>query len=137
MYWRYSIDKSQIKLSVLARQFTMLGERYGVRPSSLAMVLNGDYNLECGSVSRMRAKLRKGRTIQCYIYFTPDNKYSGVRWSFHKEPPSEKQAAAEAKKLKDYECPKLWFTHRPWSGIKYWQLEDQDLAFYLKKSEDE
>ncbi|KIO30622.1 hypothetical protein M407DRAFT_20342 [Tulasnella calospora MUT 4182] len=135
--WMYYIGIDMFDPADLARQFKMLGERHGVRPSSLAIVMRAEYSVQAENCRKMRSKLKKGDQIHCYAYFTPDKLFKSARWSFHANPPSEAEAEAEASAIEDMECGKLCFTNRPWRAIRYYQLEEEDIEVYLRNSGNE
>ncbi|KAG8932133.1 hypothetical protein FRC00_000227 [Tulasnella sp. 408] len=137
IYWAYMLDESQVTATVLARQFKIIGKRYGVRPSSLAMTRYAKYRLQSTHCDPMRSKLQTGNPIHCYVYFDDMAQFQSARWSFHSQPPSEEEAAAEVSVLESFNCPELWAPTRSWAGLPYWQLEDEDFEFYLKNSGDE
>ncbi|KAG8927742.1 hypothetical protein FRC01_006988, partial [Tulasnella sp. 417] len=130
MTWQYRISKADVPPAKLAREFTIIGERYGVRPSSLAMVRVVNHCLSSKSGRKMESAVQTGRPVHCYATFGPDNRFQSARWSFHDNPPTEEEAAAEASEIEALHCPTVW--SEIWSGIPYCQLEDEDIEFHLK-----
>ncbi|KAG9045079.1 hypothetical protein FS837_007068 [Tulasnella sp. UAMH 9824] len=135
--WAYELYEQNVSFAALARQFKIIGERYGVRPSSLAMTRVAFYRADCDDCDPMRDLLQPGHPIHCYISFDPDShQLQSVRWSFHPQPPSEEEAAAEVSVLESFECPKIWVDPRPFNGPAYWQFEDEDFEFFSGDEEE-
>ncbi|KAG8920720.1 hypothetical protein FRC01_000628 [Tulasnella sp. 417] len=128
--WLYYISGAEVTAAKLAREFTILGERYGLRPSSLAMVMRTDYSMYSEPVTKMKNAVQTGRPVHCYATFGPDNRFQSARWSFHDHLPTEEEAAAEASEIEAHHCPKIW--PGTLGRILYHQLEDEDFEFHLK-----
>ncbi|KAG8914723.1 hypothetical protein FRC01_003941 [Tulasnella sp. 417] len=128
--WVNYISRAEVTAAKLAREFTILGERYDVRPSSLAMVMRTKYSMYSESDTKMINTLQTGRPVHCYSTFGPDNRFQSARWSFHDHLPTEEEAAAEASEIEAHHCPKIW--PGILGRINYRQFEDEDLEFHLK-----
>ncbi|KAG8951159.1 hypothetical protein FRC04_006640, partial [Tulasnella sp. 424] len=139
--WWYRINGEEVQLPGLAKQFKTLGEQYGVPPSSLAIakldpVLTASYMLKSKRPQAMRELLEAGRPIHLYMSFSPENQYQGAKWSFHESPPTESESAAEATMLSAFNCTEI-LGQETRGSVRYLQLEDEDIAFYLKESANE